>query len=211
METQSIDFSGLLHLQSLDLSRMRMGFFPKLPSSLQTLKLTNCYIGGDHLQTLDTILTSDLINLTRLYIRGLHSIFPPALRALLESNKGNHTELNLHDFNFGVMAVSSTITLSHLPRIVALDLGCCHVTDSIVTELLAKIPYLETLNLESTEVTGVGVKALVLGSSEGKLKKLFLNGCRDVSSDAVEWARGKGVQVDCYFSDPVMKGKKICY
>jgi hypothetical protein len=50
------------------------------------------------------------------------------------------------------------------------------------------------LDLSTTWVTGVGIRALVT-TLKGRLERLDVSQCRHLHQDAVEWARDQGVEV----------------
>ena len=85
-------------------------------------------------------------------------------------------------------------------------LGIFDETAAIIAS--AGLKKLRGLDLSSTSVTGVGVKKLV---STYSLERLVLNECRTISTDAVEWARARGVQVKYRVTDPSTGGKKVRY
>jgi F-box/TPR repeat protein Pof3 len=53
---------------------------------------------------------------------------------------------------------------------------------------------LRRLDLSTTWVTGVGIRALVTGL-KGILERVDVSQCRHLNQDAVEWARNQGVEV----------------
>lgn len=69
------------------------------------------------------------------------------------------------------------------------------IGDERMVQIVALYPNLQKLDASATKITGVAVKHFVqLG-----IKHLRLNECGDVGSDAVEWARAKGVEVEYLF------------
>lgn len=67
------------------------------------------------------------------------------------------------------------------------------VSDADIDRLLA-LKNLQRLHLDSAQITGVGLKNLVMGS-KGVLKSLTLTACDNIGHDAVEWAARQGVEV----------------
>lgn len=64
-----------------------------------------------------------------------------------------------------------------------------------ILQTVALYPNVWKLDVSRTYVTGVAVKQFVnMG-----IRWLILNECSSLSPDAVEWARGKGVEVDFNF------------
>lgn len=81
------------------------------------------------------------------------------------------------------------------------------------------------LSIPSCKITGVGIKMLIKelrdrapsdGGEDGKrarkgLEYLNVDWCTSISPDAVEWARGQGVEVSWKTTVPKPSGKKIRY
>ncbi|KAB2580924.1 hypothetical protein DBV05_g587 [Lasiodiplodia theobromae] len=84
---------------------------------------------------------------------------------------------------------------------------------------------LKRLSIPSCKITGVGIKMLIKelrdrapsdGGEDGKrarqgLEYLNVDWCTSISPDAVEWARGQGVEVSWKTTVPKPSGKKIRY
>jgi hypothetical protein len=89
-------------------------------------------------------------------------------------------------------------TLSH-PRLSELEnlvLKGGGVDDNILESLIPKRDFptsLQQVAFDSTKITGVTVKLLV--ESQRDLNTIWLVSCEGVGNDAVEWARGKGVEI----------------
>ncbi|OJD35703.1 f-box domain protein [Diplodia corticola] len=85
---------------------------------------------------------------------------------------------------------------------------------------------LRRLSIPSCKITGVGIKMLIKElrnrapsngggpdekrASEG-LEYLNLDWCTSISSDAIEWARGQGIEVSWRTTVPTASGKKVKY
>lgn len=83
------------------------------------------------------------------------------------------------------------------------------IDDDVVAGLASsKLERLREVDLTGTDLSGVGVKCLV---SMLNLSSLVLNDCRNVSPDAVEWARSKGVAVQHRMSNNLAGGRKVRY
>jgi F-box/TPR repeat protein Pof3 len=90
-----------------------------------------------------------------------------------------------------------------------LSLAVCHgCDDESVSNITRLLPRLTTLDLSETDITGVGVKqALQLKN----LRKLIVNDCRRIGTDAIDWARSQGVKVEYRMCDNLSGGNKIRY
>lgn len=82
--------------------------------------------------------------------------------------------------------------------------------DSAAMIALAKLDKLRSIDLAATDLTGIGVKVLV---SSLNLDTMILSDCRNVSSDAVDWARSKGVAVKYRMSSNThtASGRRVRY
>jgi len=67
------------------------------------------------------------------------------------------------------------------------------INDHVAAVIAEHGKRLKTLQIPYSKITGVGLKKLVLACPS--LAAIDLNGCRDVSMDAVEWAREQGLSV----------------
>lgn len=183
-------------------------WFPSLPSSLQDLDLSNClYV--DRLSDISyaNIISSPLPKLRSLSIRCNYHIFSEHLWTLLGPSEGNIEKLNIGGCNNpGVTHWNLLISRGILRNTTNLNLSFCDINDQTLILLAANAPRLRLLDLNSTMITGVGVKAL-FSNLDSKLKRLNLNSCKLVSIDAVEYARSHSVKVEFYFPDTV-RGKK---
>ena len=76
-----------------------------------------------------------------------------------------------------------------------LSLAGLMLSESGLINAVNQYPNLRVLNVSSTAVTGVAVKHFV---KQG-IEYLKLNECPVLSTDAVDWARSRGVQVEYNF------------
>jgi F-box/TPR repeat protein Pof3 len=76
-----------------------------------------------------------------------------------------------------------------------LSLTKMQINDARVLQIIELYPKLRKLDVSGTRVTGVAVRKFV----ERGMTSLNLDECVDVSSDAVDWARGKGAEVEYNF------------
>lgn len=70
---------------------------------------------------------------------------------------------------------------------------CPAINDQVAAVIAEHGKRLKTLQIPHSKITGVGLKKLVLACPS--LAAIDLNGCRDVSMDAVDWAREQGLSV----------------
>ena len=207
---QSLDFSNLYQLQHLNISSVLATLPPLLPSTVRTLSMANCgclpgIAGFQQVRFLDF----DLSQMTRLSLAGWSELSLGDLQACLLPSKGKVTHLDIG----GCIALSSAnlkelITHGYLEGIEDLVLKSCNIDDEIAMFIARKLPRLKNLDLACTKITGVGVKALVIGL-EGKLEHLCLERCHSTNIDAVELARASGVKVAFGFPDPLNGGRRI--
>lgn len=206
-------FSSLHKLEYLDISGSTGSLQPDLPVTLRSLNMSNCVIGhttpifqSQILPTLSTLIVENYENVPRL------PFFPPGLLRMIEASKGVLQTLDLSGFtaimNNGNNEVSSLVTSGSLTGVEKLRLSKIPKIDDALVILIAEtLQQLKSLDLACTEVTGVGVKALLI-SLGSKLEWLGLDECHHTSIDAVELARSMGVKVSYKFPDS-KGGKKI--
>lgn len=77
-----------------------------------------------------------------------------------------------------------------------LSLNTMQINDTRVLQIIELYPKLRKLDVSGTRVTGVAVRKFV----ERGITSLNLDECVDVGSDAVDWARWKGVEVEFNFN-----------
>ena len=82
-----------------------------------------------------------------------------------------------------------------------LSLASLIIREKRILEIVKLYPNLKKLDVSSSKVTGVAIKHFV----ELGIKWLKLDECSDVSPDAVEYARGKDVEVE--FNFPSRSGR----
>ena len=206
-QAQCIDFSILHELQHLDISRLNANLPPQLPSTIRAIAMAACnpFFGIQGVDFADF----DLPEMTRLSLAGWPGLSLSDLQACLLPAKGKVMQLDIG----GCITLSSAslkvlITQGYLEAAEDLVLRSCNVDDEIATLIARNLPRLKNLDLACTTITGVGVKALVIGL-EGKLEHLCLDGCRSTNIDAVELARATGVKVAFGFPNPLSGGRRI--
>lgn len=96
-----------------------------------------------------------------------------------------------------------------LAKLERLHLPGAFLKDTDVAGLTAALPQLATIDLSGNDITGVTLKDLILGSKHRILKLIMVNDCREMSCDAVEWARAQGVRVEFKMIELGNGGRKI--
>ena len=195
------DFDTLHKLESLDVSSAHIYFSLKLPSSIHTLSLGRS-------QLIERTIECDASRLVRLSLpHGLEGS-DARLLDILEANKGNLIYLHISSSIFDDNLYRRLADEGYFVKVEELKLNDADADDELAIAIAKNCPALKRLSLADTRVSGVGVKAIVT-ALEGKLEYLNLDGCKDTSIDAVEWARSKGVRVAFSFADHRRGGKKI--
>lgn len=161
------------------------------------------------LESETNLIGASLSNLTSLSLSSLSKISPAHLWALLEPSKGRLLRLNIS----GCLLIENTditrlIQNGYLDVIGELGLRQTSVDDSIAESIAKNLHHVKILNLGSTKVTGVGVKALVINPNSS-LEILRVQNCTGVSVDAVEFALSKGICVTYGINDSVKYSKKV--
>lgn len=151
---------------------------------------------------------SPLPEMKNLLLSSYYSMEPTRLLALLSPGKGKLELLNLKDCNLQAQDISSLIQDGFLKNVIQLSLAGLPVNDACVELLATNLHHLKCLDLSSTRVTGVGVKALVLRPTV-KLERLNLMLCTSVSVDAVHFARSHGIQTTYCFPETLKNAKKV--
>ena len=203
----NLDFSNLHQLQHLDITRLVAQLPPQLPSTVRTFLMVDCIpfprISGIPFAGFD------LPQVTRLSLAGWSELSLSVLQACLLPNKGNLTHLDIGGcIGLSIANLKELITHSYLEGVEDLVLKSCTLDDEIAMLIARNLLHLKNLDLAHTKVTGVGVKALIVGL-EGKLERLNLDGCNSTSIDAVELARAMGVKVAFGFPDRLSGGRRI--
>ena len=76
-----------------------------------------------------------------------------------------------------------------------LSLANLQMSEHLLLRTVGNFPNLEELDVSETKITGVAIKRFLLSG----IKMLKANECSELSSDAVEYARSKGMQVEFRF------------
>lgn len=187
--TSSVDMTPWTKLRILTLGGTYFDRLPKLPRTLRDLAL----------------LKAPKLNRNMLEIQGENplpmlemfdctgtNVCDGFIKAItLESTKRG----NLRELRIGYRAVNPHISVEdEYPSSESLEnlsLAYLNLPEDCVMQIVSRCPNLRTLDVSATKVTGVAVKSFV---KQG-ITSLTLDECIDVGSDAVDWARGEGVEV----------------
>jgi hypothetical protein len=101
--------------------------------------------------------------------------------------------------------LENLLGLGKLSSLAFLGLGNVAVTDEQVRRIAAGCSMLEYVEFSGLKITGIAVKELCLHT---KIIELVLLDCCDISADAIEWARARGVMVMVKHSEP-KTGRRI--
>ena len=196
------NFATLHKLESLDISGVDMAFPLELPSSIHTLNINKVQLRSGMVEW-------EAPRLVRFSMAHDTYLISMWLADILHSNRGNLIYLDASATLYHPTIYADLLAeQGYLEKVEELKLNNCNVDDKVAIAIAEHCPVLRRLSLANTQITGVGVKAIVT-ALEGKLEYLNLDGCRNTSYDAVEWARSKGVRVAFSFSDRGRGGKKV--
>lgn len=184
-------------LRELDLSNTWLNRFPRLPSTITRLILKNnpqlkdADLGADESDYLLPLLEEFDCEGTDLTTKFITKITQPSiklgnLRVLLIGRR--LSELPPHNPVVKRIYPASTTVRE-------LSLASLQESDDYIMVVVELYPNLRKLDVSGTKITGVAVKKFVKRGVE----KLILNECANVSGDAVDWARGRGVEVEFNF------------
>lgn len=106
-----------------------------------------------------------------------------------------------------LLTLLSSPRLSHIQHLRLT--GDIEIDDIVCESIASHCANVKTVDLSHTAITGCGVRSLVNGCS--KLETLKVDGGARCSSDALEWARAKGVKVNAASSKPEGKGRRMVF
>ena len=214
----SLDLRACHQLKSLDLGKtcamlhvlqipptvttlsLNVGFSPRMqPYDLPSLKELTV-IGGQQWQDVENLLKTDSI--PTIPDQGHDTAPSPSTLCKLSYIAGYWETTG---------EVRSLLCHPRLKDLTHLGFADCVGFDDRVVEAIvsAKLKTLRTVDFSGTDVTGVGVKQVV---SSLNPDTLILNECRNLSSDAVDWARSKGLSVKYRMtSNASAGGRKVRY
>ncbi|KAI9677376.1 MAG: hypothetical protein M1817_006328 [Caeruleum heppii] len=187
------DFRPLARLETLDLRGTQLAFFPRLPSSIRRLNLSAMHRVRLALQPSEGFLReSHLPLLEKLCWSDWSELRAAQLLQILRPSKGRLRELDD----------------GYLDNVLELNLGGLDIDDDCVALLSDSCRQLMRLDLSKTKVTGIGIKAL-LTRENSRLGALLLNHCTYISSDAIDFARSKGLTVEWLHPEKLRGAKRV--
>lgn len=195
-----LDFSNLTQLETLELACLDPPTFPSLPCSIQNLDISSWpgrnTNGGFHPANLAT-----LDNLSSLSLRLSNFFSFVDFCTLLEPNRGYLRTLDIsRSTQLSKDDVVSLALSGYFSGLVELVVTATELDDKAVEAMAAHLPSLTILDISSTYITGISVKALA-NNPGSKLMRLNLDHCRNVGVDAVEYARSQGIEVSFKFPE----------
>lgn len=189
------DLQAWAHLEYLDLTNTQIRRFPTLPGTLKHLILAD-----NPLLSIADVPT--LLNLTNMPLLETFNCHQTALDAQQVRHLISDAIINGHLKRLylgarlnATQATPADEEFSPSESVEELSLALLHLDDKRTLSIVALYPNLRKLDVSGTHVTGVAIKEFV---SRG-ITSLKLDECSETSLDAVEWARGKGVEVSYNF------------
>ncbi|KAL4945929.1 hypothetical protein BDV06DRAFT_174170 [Aspergillus oleicola] len=140
-----------------------------------------------------------LPNLSTLILSDVPWATSATIHAFIEQAKAPLEVVHIDScFRVSPFAVISELC-KHDCRVSTLNIAhSSEVDDKLVARILEVLPTLKVLNLSATNITGVAVKTIA-DAREDKDKAtvdcVYVNRCEEVSTDAVEYGRSKGVVI----------------
>ncbi|KAK0108413.1 hypothetical protein ONS95_003221 [Cadophora gregata] len=184
-----VDATAWKCLERLDLTDTQLSRLPKFPPTLKHLVLSeNPQL---HLRPDDEKPT--LLPLLETFACASTSLDGEALKIITAASIRAH---NLKRLTVGDRMVNPNTGLvkEEFPpceTLEELSLASMILNDRTALEIVSLYPNVKRLDISATHITGVAVKAFVnMG-----LKWLRINECDRISADAVEWARGKDIEI----------------
>ncbi|KAL8769138.1 MAG: hypothetical protein Q9209_004772 [Squamulea sp. 1 TL-2023] len=207
MALPKADSLNMSHLETLDLVNFRGEVNPEALPSLRNLVLRDCK------HTLKRFMEeprSDLRvdGLTELHLTSAHTLNMDSLLRLLGPKPSNLKKLRLsHCLAITNADLVTLVEMGVIDQVTELDLtGTRSVTDVIIQSMASRARQLKKIRLSMTDITGVGVKAL-LRNPYSQLQYLDISDCPNISADAVILARNiKGLSVEGHHKEP--KGRR---
>lgn len=183
------------HLEYLDLTNTQITVFPKLPETLKHLILANnCSLAIPDVATLLSLTTLPLLETFNCHQTALKA---DEIKFLVGDAVING---NLKRLSVGARTnlADDSPADEEFPRsesVEELSIAMLFLNDKRIMDIVALYPNLRKLDVSGTNITGVAIRELV---NRG-ITSLKLDECSGISPDAVEWARGKDVQVSYNF------------
>lgn len=170
----------------------------KPPSTLRTLKIERtCRIEAVCLEFFAT----PLPYVEELVLTGLGPVPVSKVCGMLgladdsnarEPSKLRKFHVRLRDFDDS-RSVQSLFQMPRLTELIELQITHGKFDDKVAEVTANALTRLQRLHIKTGELTGVGVKKIVLANKD--LRVLELNDCEFINPDADEWVRGRGIEV----------------
>ncbi|KAL8731841.1 MAG: hypothetical protein Q9166_003125 [cf. Caloplaca sp. 2 TL-2023] len=200
--------NAMTHLEKLKLQNVWGDInFVALPS-LRVLELQNCEVVVNHFSKegptpdlrVDGMVEFSIADDDALDMHTLLRLLGPKPSALRNLHIVQCIEITRMD-------LSRLIELGYMDQVVDLDLTRQDVTDTVIEALAARAHQLKRIKLAMTNITGVGVKALVT-KANSQLQHLDISDCMYISADAVALARfQRGLTVESRRTES--RGRKV--
>ncbi|PVH80762.1 hypothetical protein DL98DRAFT_515158 [Cadophora sp. DSE1049] len=184
-----VDATAWNSLERLDLTDTQLTRLPKFPPTLKHLVLSEnpqLNLGpNEEPPTLLPLLETFACASTAIDGETLKIITAASIKA------GNLKRLTIGD---RTVNPNTSLVKEEFPpceTLEELSLASMILNDRTALEIVSLYPNIKRLDISATYITGVAVKAFVnMG-----LKWLRINECDRISADAVEWARGKDIEI----------------
>ncbi|KAI9055609.1 hypothetical protein LZ554_000554 [Drepanopeziza brunnea f. sp. 'monogermtubi'] len=188
-----IDAKNWTALERLDLTNTSITSLPKYPATLKHLVLRKnpklTFGVNDELPAPLPLLETFACSSTSLDGNALKLIVGDSIEG------GNLKSLELGDRHVNERPNLVKDDFPASETVEELSLAGMLLDDRSAPEVVGLYPNLKRLDMSNTRITGVSVKAFV----KMGIKWLKINGCDSISIDAVQWARGKDVEVNHNF------------
>ncbi|OKL58637.1 hypothetical protein UA08_06191 [Talaromyces atroroseus] len=190
------------NLRILEICNLKIYGTWAFPETIEHLRLVDCQ---KHIFTPDCRPPLTLPNLKSLTIAQFHWIDLEQVLRFLQSNDGVLESLRLESCD-RIRATDLALLASHakatknLKSLHLHGMGMYTLSDETLLFVIRNMPQLQELHVPNTAVTGSLIKKIVLlaDGREGdfpRIKLLNLKGCGDVSFEAVEWGRARGLKI----------------
>jgi hypothetical protein len=182
-------------LRSLNLEDSVLGNTFNFPPSLECLFLNNTEIHPSHASLAfgpGTNGADSLANLKVLEVRSVFADLDRLVKMLERSANITLTKLDILNSSFQLSHMTTLLESGKLSKLKYLSASLVEMDDDYMGRIAAGCPLLEEVELWAMKVTGVGVKELCLRTA---LKTLKVADCLKISTDALEWARARGIKV----------------
>lgn len=205
-----LEGKSLPPLRELDLrgAVLQPSFFLTLPPSLETLRLDSGSIERVHYGSPQSFAMgeNELPNLKTLIINDAPWATPENLSLFLFHSKAPIRALSVNAC-LGILSEDIIYLLSdpeganpELHNITEIGAaGMMGMNDKTAERLWAKLPNLKILDLSQTIITGCTIRMLAHSRDEEtgrpKLEKLIISRCENVSRDAIDYGRERGLKI----------------